>query len=167
MTSKKTIAMLAANPALASIFSSALEDGDHRTAVFSSLPALSTFLRIAPVDVAILNLDMPWTEMVQTVRALKAGPRSANPLLKVIVLTHAVPFVGSLAGSGIAALLVKPVTPAKLTAAVTELLGDTVPAQPATPRHIPLARRVPAPREPGAGVRQGNVIPLFGYRSTL
>lgn len=167
MTSKQTIAMLAANPALASILSGALEDGDYRTAAFSSLQALSTFLRIAPVDVAILNLDMPWTEMVQTVRALKAGPRTANPLLKVIVLTHALPFVGSLAGSGIGALLVKPVTPAKLMTTVADLLEDAGRTRPVAPRHVPLARRVSVPREQGISIRQGNVIPLFGYRPTL
>jgi len=164
ISQQQTIAVLASNPAFASIISAALEDSGHRTVVFSSLPALSTFLRIAPVDLAVLNLDLPWAQMIETVRALKAGPRIANPLLKAVVLSPAVPLAGLHLPSGIDALLVKPVTPAQLMSALSGLLEGEALRSPA-PRLTPVTRS-PKPRAPVTMVRQGNVFPLFGYRAT-
>lgn len=163
---QKSVAMLAANPAFASILSSGLEESSYRTTVFSSLPALSTFLRIAPVDVAVLNLDTTWAETVSIVRALKAMPRLANPLVDVIVLAHAVPLVHSLEGTGIASLLVKPVTPAQLAHAISTLLEAIPDVRRAAPRHVPASLRTATGPARMPVTRQGNVIPLFGYRPT-
>ena len=162
---RKTIAMLAANPALASIFSSALEDADCKVAVFSTMPALSTFLRIAPVDLAVLNIDVSWSEMLQIVNGLRSTPRTPNALIKAIVLTHARPFVGKLEGTGIDALLLKPVSPTRLVDAVTEILGDTQHSVANRPRHAP-PRRALVRHAPLVAQRHNNVIPLFGNRQS-
>jgi len=162
---QKTIAILSANPAFASIFSGAFKDRGFRAVAFSTASAFSTFLRIAPVDVAVLNLDVTWPETIRTVRGLKSIPRAANPLLKAIVLTHDTPFVGSLEGTGVDAVLAKPVTPAQLVLAIWEALegpqrsaqADPKPAT--TARRLGFSRAATAPSEP-----RGNVIPLFGYR---
>lgn len=164
----RSIAVLAANPAFASILSRTLEDGGmHRVPVFETLPALSTFLRIAPVDLAILSLDAPWSELVHIVRGLKAAPHNANPLLEVIVLTHAPPLVQAPARTGIAAVLSKPVAPAELMAAVEDVLAGKVPARRPPVRHVPAARKPHTlATTPQAGT-DGNVISLFGFRPTV
>src|SRR3954468_12971423 len=98
----RSIAVLAGNPAFASILSHALEDaGDYRVPVFTTVEGLSTFLRIAPVDIAVLDIDMPWASIVGSARAIKTHPRLANPLLQIIVLTRAVPISGALAGTNV------------------------------------------------------------------
>ena len=157
----RSIAVLAENPAFGSILSHALEDaGDYRVPVFSTIEGLSTFLRIAPVDVAVLDLDLPWSNLVSTARAIKAHPRLANPQLDIIVLTRALPI--SSAGTSIAAVLGKPVTPRQLSEKIESLL----PAEPVRPQ----LQRVPSPRPRSAPPkltlvpRYDNVIPLFGNR---
>lgn len=161
----RSIALLAANPALASILSRTLtEEAKHRVAAFAALPALSTYLRITPVDVAVLSLDLPWNELVAIVRGLKVAPHSANPLIEVIVLTHAVPLAASLTDTGISAVLAKPVSPQKLLDAVSEALAaERAPGprrvRPAVPARRPTPARQPTTRGPAA-----KIIQLFGSR---
>lgn len=153
--------MLASNPALASIFASALQDAGCQVAVFSSLPGLATYLRIAPVDVAVLDLDLRWNELVETVRALRSAPRNANPLLETIVLTHVLPF-GNLAETArIGTILRKPVGPNQLVGAVHQLIEFESRIAPVRPRHQPAQRQFPPTRPAIDGKHMGNVIPLF------
>ena len=161
----RSIAVLAENPAFASILSHALEDaGDYRVPVFSSIEGLSTFLRIAPVDVAVLDIDMPWTSIVGTARAIKTHPRLANPFLEIIVLTRAVPIGGATAGTSIAAVLGKPVTPGQLIDSIETVLAATTPGRPQPPRHVPPPRPRPSLSPATAIGRRDNVIQLFGNR---
>jgi DNA-binding response OmpR family regulator len=160
----RTIAVLSANPALGAILGREIEAaGEYRVPVFSSLPALSTFLRITPVDVAILSLDLPWAEVTATVRTLKHAPAVASPLLEIIVLSHAVPLAGVDARE-IAAVLRKPASPSEVLAAIETVLNRPHPVlRPATPlraaRLQPRAERRPTSLLDGVG---SNVIPLFG-----
>jgi CheY-like chemotaxis protein len=158
----RSIAVLAGNPAFASILSHALEEaGDYRAPVFSTIEGLSTFLRIAPVDVAVLDLDLPWANLVSTARAIKTHPRLANPALDIIVLTRAVPISSALSGTSIAAVLGKPVTPQQLIKKI-----EALPAEPVRHhlQHIAPARPRPAPPTLALVPRHDNVIPLFGNR---
>jgi CheY-like chemotaxis protein len=166
MTShNRSIAMLAGNPAFAAIFSRAMEDtGVYRVPVFESVMALSTFLRIAPVDVAVLNLDVPWNELVETAHSLKHAHRSANPLLDIIVLVQAEPLVAPSPDSGISAALTKPTTPAQLMAAIDKVLAEQQRPRPGHIRHVPAARRASiTPAMHPIVERVGNVIPLFAH----
>jgi two-component system, OmpR family, phosphate regulon response regulator PhoB len=157
----QTIALLSANPAFGSILGRTInEAGYPRVALFSSLPALSTYLRIAPVDLAILSLDDTWARLVRVVDQLKNPLRCANPLLEVMVLTHSAPLVSSLSGTSVAAILTKPVSPGQLAAAIARALS---PERTASKRR-PMETLRAGPRQYRTVVNQvsGNVIPLFG-----
>jgi two-component system, OmpR family, phosphate regulon response regulator PhoB len=163
----RSIAMLASNPAFASIFSQALEgSGQYRVAVFATLPALSTFLRISPVDIVVLNVEAHWGEIVEIASGLRHGLRGVNPLVEVITLTISAPSAVSIAGSGIAAALAKPVTPLALMDTIDRVLAGSTEPSAARPRYMP-ASRPPQIRTPAPVERSGNVIPLFGYRAAL
>jgi len=128
------------------------------------LPALSTYLRIAPVDLAILSLDDTWTRLIQVVDQLKNPLRCANPLLEIIVLTHSAPLVGSISGNSVAAILTKPVSPGELANAIAGALSP----ERAVSKHRPtqmLARKL-RPHRPAISQTAGNVIALFGNRQS-
>ncbi len=162
--SSRTIAVLAANAALGAILGREIEGaGGYRVPVFSQLTALSTFLRIAPVDVAVLSLDLPWAEVMATVRALKHAPGNASPLLEVIVLTHAVPLMGA-DDRDIASVLRKPASPTEVLKAIEKTLDRSrVAPRQQTPLHVVRTGRRPELQRPSlpAGIGS-NVIPLFG-----
>jgi two-component system phosphate regulon response regulator PhoB len=163
----RTIAVLAANPALGSILGRAFEDsGAARVPVFSTLAALSVFLRIAPVDAAVLSLDQPWADAAEIVGRLKQTARAANPLIEFVVLADATPI--ATVGRGQFVPLGKPASPATVIEAVAGTLAsgrrrsDVHSGAPNSRRefHRPRAAILPIIE------RQGNVIPLFGNRAS-
>lgn len=166
----RSIAMLAANPAFAAILGRALELGGHRVAQFSGVETLTTFLRISPVDVVILDTDVPGTPAIDIARGLRGHMRLASAAFDLVALTRAAEaFHGPLVESGIDLVLNKPVSPAQLLARVNGLTGSRRGQAPAIaqPGVVTPFMRPPAPtphhsigphapREPA-----GNVVQLF------
>lgn len=154
--------MLAANPAFADILRRALEtDGHYRVASFAGVEALTTFLRISPVDVVILDCDVPGAPAADIARGLRQHLRLASTDFSVIALSRAeAPFHRPLLAAGIDLVIEKPVTPRKFLEAIDSLDGDR---RPAAPIHRPADRPAPA-RVPSLHLvpRTGNVVPLFG-----
>ena len=154
-----SIALLAANPALAGILARTLEiDGGHQVATFEGIEALTTYLRIAPVDVVVLDTELPGAPAIDIARGLRAHLKLANDDFALVALTNTpVPFHRPLLAAGIDEVLHKPVSPARLLAAVDGL------CQPQ--REVAVGN---APARPTFGASQsaparvGNVIPLFG-----
>jgi len=160
MTSRPlTIALLAANPALAGILARALaSDGGHKVATFAGIEALTTYLRLAPVDVVVLDTELPGAPAIDIARGLRSHLRLASDDFAIVALTQTpTPFHRPLFAAGIDEVLQKPVTPARLLAVVDEL------CQPQ--REIAVGNGPMVTVFDGAAmtpVRIGNVIPLFG-----
>jgi CheY-like chemotaxis protein len=160
MTSRPlTIALLAANPALAGILARALEiDGGHKVATFAGVEALTTYLRISPVDVVVLDADLPGAPAIDISRGLRAHMKLATDDFAIVALTHTpAPFHRPMLAAGIDEVLTKPVTPAKLLAAVEGLCEPE--------REVAVGNGPMLPAFSGhhaAPARVGNVIPLFG-----
>lgn len=158
----KAVAMLAANPAFAAILCKALEQqGGYRVASFTSVEMLTTFLRISPVDVVVLDTELPGAPAIDIARGLRQHVKLASSAFGILALTRAAAaFHKPLLAAGIDAVLEKPVTPAQLIDSIDKLSR--------VERHGPV-RYVPTER-PSAGrtfgvvpfPRAGNVIPLFG-----
>jgi two-component system phosphate regulon response regulator PhoB len=160
MTSRPlSIALLAANPALAGILARALEvDGGHKVATFEGIEALTTYLRISPVDVVVLDTELPGAPAIDIARGLRKHLKLANDDFAIVALTQTpAPFHRPLLAAGIDEVLQKPVTPARLLAVVDALcepqrevaVGNGPMVKVFEGSHVSLARI-------------GNVIPLFG-----
>ncbi|MEP6808644.1 MAG: hypothetical protein ABI992_00235 [Chthoniobacterales bacterium] len=161
-TRARTVAVLSGNPAFGALVGREIQQsGNYRVPIFATIPALSTFLRIAPVDVIVLSDDARWDDVVETVRALKRAPANANPLLEVIVVTHALPLVHD-SKSDIFAVLTKPIPSGKLVEAIESVLTPHRP-QPHKPVRSTNTDRTTRPaRPPSHRELVSNVIPLFG-----
>ncbi len=153
------IAMLTANPAFGGILGRALqEDGGHQVASFEGIEALTTYLRISPADVVVLDTELPGAPALDIARGLRQHVRLANPDLHIVALTRTpTPFHKPLYAAGIDRVLLKPVTPGLLLATV-EALFETRRAVAAASGQS----RRPFEGAAAAPVRSGNVIPLFG-----
>ena len=160
MTSRPlSIALLAANPALSGILARALEiDGGHKVATFQGIEALTTFMRISPVDVVVLDTELPGAPAIDIARGLRSHLRLASDDFAIVALTQTpAPFHRPLLAAGIDEVLQKPVTPARLLAVVDDLCAPQ--------REVAVANGPMVKVFEGAGVapvRIGNVIPLFG-----
>ncbi|HTN60543.1 MAG TPA: hypothetical protein VL147_03200 [Devosia sp.] len=165
----KRIALLAANPAFGAIVGSALQS-EARLKVygFETLEAISTFVRISPIDMVILDADGLPADLAVTVDALRAHPKRLQPDMAIMVLTRAAPaFHEALLAQGIDIVHAKPVAPARLLESVKTRLHlraagpiiNGVYRGPERRRNTGVARTAPAspPRD--------NVVPLFGKRS--
>lgn len=163
MTSQsKAVAILAANPAFAAILCRSLEqDGGYRVASFSSVEMLTTFLRISPVDVVVLDTDLPGAPAIDIARGLRGHIKLASSAFEIVALTRAaVAFHKPLLAAGIDAVLEKPVTPMQLLACIDGLVQ--VERAVAVQQHQTMTMvRAFEPR-PVQAERVGNVIPLFG-----
>jgi CheY-like chemotaxis protein len=162
MTShSKAVAMLAANPAFADILCRALEhDGGYRVASFTSVEMLTTFLRISPVDVVVLDTDLPGAPAIDIARGLRNHVKLASSAFEIVALTRAAAkFHKPLLAAGIDAVLEKPVVPKQLLECIDGLVqvDRHVAVQPERPVMVRAFQPRPAPAE-----RVGNVIPLFG-----
>ena len=159
----RSIAILAGNPAFGGILQRALENaGGHKVAHFESIEALTTYLRIAPTDVVILDTEMSGSSAVDIARGLRGYMKLASPDFYIVALTRApAPFHKPLLNACIDHVLTKPVTPAVLLAAVEALFES--PRAVAATGTFPLTRPVRQFEErANPPVRVGNVIPLFG-----
>lgn len=159
MTSRtRSIAMLAANPAFAAILGRSLEqEGGHQVASFAGIEALTTFLRISPVDLVVLDTDLPGAPAIDIARGLRTHLRLASTEFSIVALTRTPePFHKPLLAAGIDAVLVKPVVPVDLIACVDSLFAPR--------RAVAMAQQASARPlvHAAAPARIGNVIPLFG-----
>ena len=160
-SNSKAVAILAANPAFAAILSRALEqDGGYRVASFSSVEMLTTFLRISPVDVVVLDTDLPGAPAIDIARGLRNHLKLASSAFDIVALTRAAAaFHKPLLAAGIDAVLEKPVTPQQLLGAIDGLVE--VERVAAVQHQAVTMVRAFEPR-PQPAERVGNVIPLFG-----
>ncbi len=131
-TRTRSVAMLAANPAFAGILCRTLEtDGHYRVASFAGVEALTTFLRISPVDVVILDCEIPGAPAADIARGLRQHLRLASSDFSVIALSRAEPaFHAPLIAAGIDLVLEKPVTPRQLLDAIEIVGGENRVARP-------------------------------------
>ena len=153
------IAMLAGNPAFAGILQRVLrEDGGHRVASFEGIEAMTAYLRTSPVDVVILDTDLPGTPAIDIARGLRQHARLASADFRIVALTR-VPgsFHKPLRTAGIDRVLPKPVTPATLLATVEGLFEVERAIATGTGSTIRAFEATSTPQ-----VRVANVIPLFG-----
>lgn len=160
MTSRPlSIALLAANPALAGILARALElEGGHSVATFEGIEALTTFMRLKPVDVLVLDAELPGAPAIDIARGLRTHLTLASDDFAIVALTHTPePFHRPLFLAGIDEVLQKPVSPSRLLAVVAELCA---PQRAVAVSNGPTVRVFDGTAS--APVRVGNVIPLFG-----
>lgn len=154
-----SVAMLAANPALAGILARALEaDGGHKVATFEGIEALSTYLRLTPVDLVVLDTELPGAPAIDIARGLRTNLRLASDDFAIIALTQTpAPFHRPLLAAGIDEVLQKPVSPARLLATVDVLCA---PEREVAVANGPMVSVFEGSHR--APIRVGNVIPLFG-----
>jgi len=161
MTSRPlSIALLAANPALAGILARALEaDGGHKVATFAGIEALTTYMRVAPVDLVVLDTDLPGSPAIDIARGLRMHLKLASDDFAIVALSSTpLPFHRPLIMAGIDEVLQKPVTPRKLLAVAADLCEGE--------REVAVGNGPMVTVYDGGvattPVRVGNVIPLFG-----
>ncbi len=154
-----SIALLAANPALAGILARALElDGGHKVATFEGVEALTTYLRVAPVDVVVLDTELPGAPAIDIARGLRSHVKLASDDFAIVALTQTpAPFHRPLLAAGIDEVLQKPVTPSRLLTAVA---GLCQPEREVAVGNGPMVQVFSGHH--AAPTRIGNVIPLFG-----
>lgn len=118
----RTVAILAANPAFSSIFGGFLtESGGYKVPCFERGAALQTFLRIAPVQVVVIDEG---GESIETIRAVRAHPRLAYPDPAIVVMTRARPVLQDhFRAAGADVVLEKPVGHARLADEVHRLFA--------------------------------------------
>jgi two-component system phosphate regulon response regulator PhoB len=161
----KVIAVLAANPALSSVLTMVLA-GDSRLRVreFESEIALAAYMRIAPVDVLVVDFDRNGPSAAELVTGLRADPDIADPRFRVIGLTRTIARTmrrESLV-AGIDEIIIKPMSPRHLLQRVVARLRQDGPFV-MTPAYRGPDRRnrlpvIPAPHRRRLG---DNVIELF------
>ena len=158
------IAMLAGNPAFSGILQRTLQaDGGHRVASFEGIDALTTYLRISPVDVVVLDTELPGAPAIDIARGLRRHLRLANPDFCIVALTRtAEPFHRPLVSAGIDRVLSKPVTPGALLASIEGLFESQRAVATAGGTAAIGAMVRPFEGASATWVRSGNVIPLFG-----
>ncbi|HEV7276098.1 MAG TPA: hypothetical protein VGN80_07420 [Devosiaceae bacterium] len=152
----RTVAILVANPALSSILGMVLASTPSlRVRSFESLLALSTYMRLAPVDVIVADLDGNGTSADLVAQALRSDRRVESPDFQIIALASAIngQTRDDARRAGIDEVVVKPMSPRYLLERVLARLRRS-PARPMVHR----SARPPAP---------DNVVPLFGPTETL
>lgn len=163
----KVIAVIAANPALSSVLTMVLgSDRRLRVRPFESEFALATYMRIAPVDVLVIDLDREDVPAVELVAALRASPGVVRADFQAIALTRTVTSTlreASIA-AGIDEVIVKPMSPRYLLERVVARLDLQRPFV-VTPGYRGPDRRdrLPASSRPTnhGRRRSDNVVELF------
>ncbi|NMA97428.1 MAG: response regulator [Phyllobacteriaceae bacterium] len=167
----KTIAILAATPALSAVLSMVLA-GDSRLRVrpFESEAELFAYMRIAPLDMLVVDFDREGRPAYEMVEAIRLDPSFVSRDLPVLALTRAItpPMRQQAISAGIDEVLVKPASPRHLLQRVqARLLSRSVVGAlgfgyrgPERRDRIPLKRPTP---NPGRRLTD-NVIPLFPDR---
>lgn len=170
-TPGKTIAILAANPALSAVLTMVLA-GDSRLRVrpFDTEAELFAYMRIAPLDMLVVDFDREGRPAYEMVEAIRLDPTFVSRELPVIALTRAItpPMRQQAISAGIDEVVVKPMSPRHLLQRVqARLLNRSVTGA------LGLGYRGPERRdriksrnpEPHQGRRYSdNVVPLFPDR---
>ncbi|HHY50064.1 MAG TPA: hypothetical protein GYA10_09995 [Alphaproteobacteria bacterium] len=153
----KIVAVLVSNPALSSILSMVLASVPTlRVRPFESQLALTTYMRLAPVDLIVSDFDNETAPADKVARELRSDRALERRSFQVIALASTVTAETKRASisAGIDEIIVKPMSP--------KYLLERVLARLQRPGHVaplsgpPLAAAIPP--------RASNVIPLFRYR---
>ncbi|QDZ09796.1 response regulator [Devosia ginsengisoli] len=131
---KRTVAILATNPAFSSIYGRFLtESCGYKVPCFEHGAALQTFLQIAPVQVIVVD-DEARSGGIETMRAVRTHPKLAYPDPGIMVITRARPAVQHyFRAAGADIVLEKPVRHGRLADEVHRLFAL------AGQRRLPLA----------------------------
>lgn len=160
-----TIAFLAENPALSALLGKGLEEAGSRVAIFSEPDSFVTYLRIAPVDLVVLDGDSRGFEVADFAWSLKTHPKLASHRFLIVALTRAEPaFRSKLQAGGVDLVLGKPIGATQLLLAAEQIEQRiAVPQRAPRPFAAPTARRAfAAPQHVQmASAYADNVIPLF------
>jgi two-component system phosphate regulon response regulator PhoB len=152
----KVVAVLVANPALSSILSMVLASVPSlRVRPFETKLALTTYMRLAPVDLVVSDFDSESAPADRLAAELRGDGSLERHDFQVIALASKVTAETKQASirAGIDEIIVKPMSPKYLLERVLARLQR----QPPRPPRAPIARR----RPDFAGT---NVVPLFGPR---
>ncbi len=164
--SMRVVAVYASSPALTAILAAVLAAMPGlRVRRFDSQIALTTYMRLSPVDVVVCDFDCDAAPAGALARSLRSDDRLVRQTFGIIALTKSVDVElkqVSIAG-GIDEVIVKPMSPKYLLERVLARLKQMQPAPPLpAPRQVlPQAaiRRKPERREFG-----DNVVQLFRDR---
>jgi DNA-binding response OmpR family regulator len=163
----KVVAILAASPALSSILTSVLAATPNlRVRSFESQLALTTYMRLSPVDLLVADFDCEASPAGELARALHADAAVVRRAFQIIALASTVDAETKEASiaSGIDEVIVKPMSPKYLLERVLSRLRRPLP-QPASPSGPDRRERLPPPRQVVLSRshphRGDNVIPLF------
>jgi two-component system phosphate regulon response regulator PhoB len=159
----KVVAVLVANPALSSILSMVLASVPSlRVRPFESQVALTTYMRLAPVDLIVSDFDSERAPADKVARELRGDTSLERRDFQVIALASAVTAETKQSSirAGIDEIIVKPMSPKYLLERVlSRLQRRAATARPV--RSVNAAVRPPRLDFTSAG---SNVIPLFGRR---
>ncbi|WIY53632.1 response regulator [Devosia sp. YIM 151766] len=167
----KRIAILAANPALTAVLTMVVA-GDSRLRVrpFESEAELFAYMRIAPLDMLVVDFDREGRPAYEMVEAIRLDPSCVSRELPVIALTRAItpPMRQQAISAGIDEVVVKPMSPRHLLQRVqARLINRSVVGALGFGYRGPERRdRVPMPpmRHKPARRFTDNVVPLFPDR---
>lgn len=154
--SAKVVAVLVSTPALSSILSVVLASVPTlRVRPFDSQIALTTYMRLAPVDLIVSDFDSENAPADRLARDLHRDATLEQPDFQMIALASSVTAETKVASihAGIDEIIVKPMSPKYLLERVLARLEQQAPrpARPTPPRLRP-------------GHAAGNVVPLFRSR---
>ena len=153
----RTVAVLVANPALTSILSMTLAGASAlRVRPFDSQLALTTYLRLAPVDLVVADFDNASARADHLAEDLRNDPAIASRRVQVIALASELTAETKAASlhAGIDEIIMKPMSPKYLVERVLARLAKPVPLRQV---ERPVLRRPQPPSRPMAD----NVVPLF------
>ena len=167
----KKIAILAANPALTAVLTMVVA-GDSRLRVrpFDSEAELFAYMRIAPLDMLVVDFDREGRPAYEMVEAIRLDPSLTSRDLPVIALTRAItpPMRQQAISAGIDEVVVKPMSPRHLLQRIqARMINRSVVGALGSGYLGPDRRnRVAMPRpRPNPGRRYtDNVVPLFPDR---
>lgn len=161
----KVVAILASNPALSSIMSMVLAASRGlRVRTFDSQIALTTYMRLSPVDLLVCDFDSEVAPAGALARALRFDQTIMRRDFQIIALTGAVTanIKQASIASGIDEVIVKPMSPKYLLERVLSRLKRGVP-QVASGHYQGPERRGRSTSRPATGYAgwADNVVPLF------
>jgi two-component system, OmpR family, phosphate regulon response regulator PhoB len=113
----KTVAVIAATPALSSILTMVLAaDARLRVRQFDSDLALLAYMRLAPVDVLVCDFDREGRPAYEMVEAIRLDNSITSREVQVIALTRTItpPMRHQSISAGIDEVLIKPMSPRHL-----------------------------------------------------
>lgn len=145
----KTIAILVANPALSSILQMVLASSRHlRVREFESELGLFTYMRIAPVNLIVLDFDNAAARADLVTRTLRCDLQRRSFQVIALAGTLNADTANLAKAAGIDEVIAKPMSPRYLLERVLDRVSKAPVAEP------PVAARID----------YSNVVPLFGRR---